>query len=100
PLPAQNGIDLGQRPGDAMADGAGLSRDTAAMYAYPHVHLALVAGGQQGLANERLMLMAREVLLEAPLVDLEATAPGEQDHPGDRGLSLAGGLDPRVAGHL
>ncbi len=72
----------------------------ASVHSHPDVHLALVARGQQWLANERLVLVAREVFLEAALVDLEAAAPGAQDHARDRGLSLAGGLDSRLAGQL
>src|SRR3954464_6374611 len=76
-------VDLRQRAGDPVAHGSRLSGNPASVHPYPDVHLALVAGGQQGLANERLVLVAREVLLEAALVDLEAAAPGAQDHTRD-----------------
>src|SRR6478672_2041901 len=93
-------VDLRQRPGYPVAHRTRLSGNSASVHSYSNVHLALVAGGQQRLANQRLVLVAREVLLEAALVDLEAAAPGAQDHTRDRGLSLARGLDSRVAGKL
>src|SRR6476619_2689673 len=93
-------VALRQRPGYPVAHRTRLSGNSASVHSYSNVHLALVAGGQQRLANQRLVLVAREVLLEAALVDLKAAAPGAQDHTRDRGLSLARGLDSRVAGKL
>ena len=45
-----------------------------------------------------MLVLAREVLLEARLLISKLPLAGAQDHPGDRALALAGGLDPRVAG--
>src|SRR3954469_448591 len=94
------GVDLRQRPRDAVADGPRLPRDAAAVDASPDVHLALVSRGQERLADEGLVLVAREVVLEASPVDLELPGAGPQDDARDRGLALAGGLDPRIAVQL
>src|SRR5919204_2160288 len=97
-LAAQIWVDLGERTRDPMADGAGLAGDPASVYPHANVHSALVAGAEQGLPHESLVLMAREVVLERTPVDLEAAVAGPQDHAGDRRLALTGGLDPRFGG--
>src|SRR5215208_4247137 len=97
---AELGIDLGERPGDSVANRSSLAGDAAAVDADADVHLALVSGGQERLANEGLVLVAWEVILEAARVDLELAGARSQDHPGDRGLALAGGLDARFAVQL
>ena len=79
---------------------ARLARDPAAVHAHPHVDLSVVARGEQRLTHEGLMLVAREVVLQAPPVDLEVPLPGEQDHARDRRLAFAGCLNPRVAWQL
>src|SRR5215217_990316 len=89
---AELGIDLGERPGDSVANRSSLAGDAAAVDADADVHLALVSGGQE--------LVAWEVILEAAPVDLELAGARSQDHPGDRGLALAGGLDACFAVQL
>src|SRR5215208_1072136 len=97
---AELGIDLGERPGDSVANRSSLAGDAAAVDADADVHLALVSGGQERLADEGLVLVAWEVILEAAPVDLELAGARSQDHPGDRGLALAGGLDACFAVQL
>src|SRR5215211_7468200 len=96
-LPSQLRIDLAQGPRDAVTHRPGLAGDAPAVYADAHVHVALVSGGDQGLSRHRLVEGARKVLVELAPVDLEAAAPGQHDHTGDRALALPGGLDPYVA---
>src|SRR5436190_774641 len=95
-LAAQLRIDLRERPGDAVAHGAGLAGDSPTVDTNSNVDLALVAGRQERLAHEGLVLVAREVVLDGPLVDLKLAASGTQDDARDRSLPLARRLDARV----
>src|ERR1700742_454775 len=54
-IAAQLGVDLGERLGDAVADGPGLAGDAAAVDADTDVDVALVAGPRERLAGHRLM---------------------------------------------
>ena len=103
-LGSQLRVDLAERAGDAVANGARLAGDAAAVDADSHVDGRLVAGGQQRLACQRLEIGAGEVLLERLVVDGELAAAGCDHDAGDRALALAGrldaapGLDLRPAG--
>src|SRR6202007_2679960 len=68
---AQLGVDLGQRPGDAMADRTGLARGAATVDTDADVDVALVAGDGERLARHRLVQRTGEELLEAAVVDGE-----------------------------
>src|SRR5262249_18637151 len=63
-LAAQLGVDLGQRPRDAVADGARLAADAAPVDPDPDVDASLIAGRGQGLARHRLVQRTGEELLE------------------------------------
>ncbi len=82
-----------------MADCAGLAADAATVDSHPDVDAALVAGGDERLAGERLVLAALEVLLDATIVDLEGPVAGPDDDPRHGALALAGRLDPGVGRH-
>src|SRR4051812_24203046 len=97
---AQLGVDLGQRPGDAVADRAGLAADAAAVDADADVDVALVTGDRERLADHRLVQGPGEDLLEPALVDLELAVAGDQGDAGDRALALAGGEKARAALHF
>src|SRR4051794_33022287 len=92
-LAAEIGVDLGQRPGDAVADRPRLARDAAAVDPDPDIDRLLVAAGDERLAGERLQVRTGEVVVEAAAVDLELTATGSHEDPGDGALALTGRLD-------
>src|SRR5512143_1718923 len=94
-LGPQRRIDVAEGTGDAVPDGRRLAGDTSAVDPDAHVDVALVAALHQRLLGDRLQVGTREVLLQLPLVDLDAAVTRPQDHSGDRGLSLPGS---RVAG--
>ena len=65
-----------------MANGTGLAGDPAAVDAdRGRSTRRLVAGREQWLAGDGAQVLAREVLVEGPAVDLEAALAGAQDHP-------------------
>src|SRR5680860_281416 len=99
-LAAQLGVDLGQRPGDAVADSAGLAADAAAVDPDPHVDAVLVAGDHEWLDSRRLVQGAGEELLDRATVDDDLATAGKQGHAGDRVLAFAGRQVARVALHL
>src|SRR5512143_812320 len=94
-LGPQRRIDVAEGTGDAVPDGRRLAGDTSAVDPDAHVDVALVAALHQRLLGDRLQVGTREVLLQRPLVDLDAAVTRPQDHSGDRGLPLPG---RRVAG--
>ena len=79
-----------QGPGNAVADGAGLTGDAAAGDSGDDVHLAHRGGGDQGLTDDELQGLQTEILLNVPAVDGDgAGAVGEEVHAGHRGLPTA-----------
>src|SRR4051812_44705915 len=99
-LAAQVGVGLHQRAGHAVAQGAGLGRHSAAVDAGDHVHLLLVARRLERSADGLLQRGAREEVLERAAVDLVHARARLEDHAGDGGLALAGGLVARVGGQF
>ena len=87
---AQLGIGLDERPGDAVAQRAGLAADAAAVQARAHVEALGLLGHDQGRGDDGAQVAAREVLLERASVDSDRAAARRQRHAGDRGLALAG----------
>src|SRR5215204_624237 len=85
-------IGLDERPGDAVADRAGLSRWAAALDARTEVVRALGAGDLQRRQHRRAVGGAREVLLQRPAVDPGHAVARAQDHARDGRLPLAGAL--------
>src|SRR6516162_1658363 len=101
PRPLQGSPVLGvhqrERPSDTQPQRAGLAGDAAAGDPGGHVELALRAQGDQRLADELLMHLVREEVLQRPVVDAPlAGARGDAD-PRDRFLAPAGA--ERTAGH-
>src|SRR4051794_719078 len=95
-LAAQVGIGLEQRPGDAVAQGAGLGGHAAAVDAGDDVHPGLVAHGLERLADRPLQRRAREVVGERAVAPLalragqrELARPGLQVDAGHGALALA-----------
>src|SRR5262249_16490 len=99
-IAAQLGVDLGKRPGDAVSHRTRLAADPTAMDANAAADVALISGDGEGLADHRLVQGTREELLEAALVDLELAVAGDQGHPRDRPLALAGCQVAGAALHL
>src|SRR5690606_1342377 len=58
---AQLGLVMGERLGDAVAHGAGLTREPATGYGGDHVVLAVAVGGDDGLLQDHLEHRAGEV---------------------------------------
>ena len=82
-----------QGTGDAVAQSAGLAADAAALDGGDDVHLALVGGGHQGLADDHLEGLEAEVLLDVTAVDGDgAGAVGIDLDAGDGGLPAAGAV--------
>src|SRR5205085_1763258 len=83
---AKLGVDLGESPGDAVADRAGLAADAAAVDAHADVDVALVAGDGERLLDHRLVQGPREEFLEAALVDRDLAFARQDGDAGDRAL--------------
>src|SRR5207249_2934386 len=85
-------VELGQRPGDAEAEGAGLARHAAA--ADRGVDVVHLGGARQPqrLGGEQPVRGRREVRLERPLVDGDGAATRAYPDAGDGLLAAAGGL--------
>src|SRR6478672_11275828 len=87
-LAAQLGVDIGQCPGDPVADGAGLAADSAAMDPDPNVDAAFVAGRRERLTDHRAVQRPREELIQLAAVDRDLAVSGNQDDAGDGALAL------------
>src|SRR5262245_39028662 len=89
---AQLGVHLGQRPGEAVADGARLPGHAAAAHVHPEVDLAHLLRDLQRLDDLQPAGLAGEVVLELPAVDEDPAGPGGAPAAGDRLLAAAGGV--------
>src|SRR3954465_2015020 len=89
-LATQVRVRLEQRTADAVAQGAGLRRDPAALHAGDDVHARLVADGLERLAGGLLQRGAREERVERTAVDRVRARARDEDDARDRGLALAG----------
>src|SRR5919201_3704525 len=99
-LAAEVGIGLEQRAADAVAQGAGLGGDPAAVHARDDVHARLVADRLERLADVALQGRAREERLEAAAVDDVRAVAWLEDHARDGGLALAGRAVAGVGGEV
>ncbi len=99
-LAAEFGIDLDQGASGRVANRVGLTGDAAAVDADLHVDLAVIAGGDERLAGDRAVKVAREVVLDLLAVDEERALALSDDDAGDRGLPLAGRLDAGAGGKV
>src|SRR5579875_3479981 len=94
---AQVGVQLGQSPRYAQAQGAGLAGDPPAIDAGLHVVGVGVARYPQGLGGDHPVGGRREVGLEGPAVDHDGPRAGTQPHPGHGRLAPAGYLGQGLA---
>src|SRR5690606_37161065 len=74
------GVDLEDRAGDAEADRAGLTGQTAAPAGAPHVVLLAAIGSDQRLLDELEIGRTTEVAVGLAAVDLDLALAGEQPH--------------------
>src|SRR4051794_715676 len=99
-LATQVGVSVDERARDAVAQGAGLGADAAAVQAGHDVHLLVVADGLERLADLALQRVAREEDVELLAVDRVDAGARPEDHAGDGGLALAGRLVAGVGGEV
>src|SRR3954454_14736195 len=95
------GLDLDQRAGDGQAQRACLAGHAAALEEADDVVLLGLLQDHERLADELLVHLVREVLLEGAAVQLELPGTREQSHADDGLLAPAHGLDgtPLGVGH-
>src|SRR5690606_14999129 len=74
------GVDLHQRAGDRQAQRARLAADATAAEVAEDVEAVGLLDGLQRLADQLLVHLVREVLLERAAVELELAAAGNQTH--------------------
>src|SRR5436190_23884726 len=93
-------VQLEQRPGDPVADRAGLAGDPAAFDLDHRVEAALGAGHAERHAHVGLVDRCPEMLDERPAVHHDLALTGQEANPGDRGLAATGaGVERRSSGH-
>src|SRR6266545_936382 len=90
-LLAQFGVVLGQRPGDPVADRAGLTGRTAAGDAHVDVELLRRLHREERLLDDHLENVVGEVIVEGTLVDRYRPGAGDQPDARHRCLAAAGG---------
>src|SRR5262245_14538866 len=95
---AHLGVDLHQRPGDAEPQGPGLAGHAAAVQGGVDVVRLVRAGQAQGLREDHLVRLGREVGGDVAAVDGDGAGAGTDPDPGDGALAAAGGLRER-SGH-
>src|SRR6185295_14774922 len=89
-LGAEVRVRVDQRARDAVAQGAGLGADAAAVHRGDDVHARLVADRLERLADRALQRVAREEDVERLAVDRVRAVARLEDHARHRGLALAG----------
>src|SRR5690606_24971313 len=92
------GVDLHQRAGDRQAQRARLAADAAAAEVAEDVEAVGLLDGLQRLADQLLVHLVREVLLERAAVELELAAAGNQTHPHHGFLPAPNGLRAATGG--
>src|SRR4051812_19611812 len=98
---AQRRVGLAERAGDAVAQGAGLAGDTAAVQVDQHVEVLLLPGQDQRAHRQHPVRGAREVLLDGAAVADDLALTGNEADARDRGLALAGAaVDGLLLSHL
>src|SRR5919107_2031787 len=88
-LGAEVRVGLDQRPGDAVAQRAGLRAHAAAVHRGDDVHARLVADGLERLADRALQGVAREEVVERLAVDRVGAVTRLEDHARHGGLLLS-----------
>src|SRR5260221_6590788 len=89
---AQIRLEIGQRLGDAVTDGARLARQTAAGHGADHVILTGPGRRHQRLLNHHPQHWTSEIDFDFAGVDGDLAGAGLDPDPGDRVLALAGGV--------
>ncbi len=79
-----------QRTGDAEANGTGLARGATAVHAHEDVVRTVQLEHREGLVDDLLVHLVREVLLEGAAVDLPLARTGDDADAGDGLLAAAG----------
>src|SRR5690606_5677721 len=90
-------VMLAERTGDGQAQGPRLSGDTAAAQVGDDVNAFQLVDGGQGLTDQLLVHLAREVVLKLTTVADNLPGSGQDTHPDDGLLATAHGLDGAVA---
>src|SRR5437868_9335734 len=88
-------IESGQPTGQAHAQGAGLTGDAATVDARDHVERLFGAEHHEGLVDDLLVNLVREVVLERTTIDRPLAGARHDADAGDRFLAAAGAV--RVA---
>ena len=88
-------IVLQQRAGHSMADGSGLSGNTAAGYTADDVKLLVVIGQGQGLAYNVLQFIKAELIVYIPIVDSDLAGALVKAHASHGALSPACSVEIR-----
>src|SRR5712675_1179940 len=89
---AQIRLEIGQRLGDAVTDGARLARQTAAGHGADHVILTGPGRRHQRLLNHHPQHWTSEIDFDFAGVDGDLAGAGLDPDPGNRVLALAGGV--------
>src|SRR5512146_1759130 len=84
-------VQLAQRAGDAVADGARLAREAATPRGDEHVELAHLVDQLERLDQDHLRRLAAEVRVERPAVDGDVAGPWSEAHARDGLLATADG---------
>src|SRR6266702_3201 len=90
-------VELHERAGDAVADGAGLTGQPAALRVHEHVELAHLVDELERLDQDHLRRLPAEVGVHGAAVDGDVARAGREAHAGD-GL-LAAADDDGELGH-
>src|SRR5881394_3456307 len=85
----QGGVVFDERPGDPVANCAGLSRLAAAQHGHADVESAEVIGELERLAHDHAPGLAREVAIEGLLVHDDRALAGLEEDARDRVLAAA-----------
>src|SRR6185503_11036844 len=93
-------IELEQRPGDAVADCAGLAADPAALDLDHGVVAAVGVGDAERQLDVRLVDRGAEVLDQRPTVDHDLALAGQEPHARDGGLATAGAGVEGLGSHV
>ena len=87
---AELGVELQERPGDAVGHGARLAADAAAGDVHHDIKLVLAVGGDERGEGPAHEIIVREIDLELAVVDRGLAGAGNDADAGRGGLAAAG----------